>query len=1190
MVHELSDRLDLLDFQRIERGLKISRDELSKVEPAQRSQKVLMETDQTALLAVYEALCCVPFHKNDESLAIDFDFVFESIQTRKILRIGDTLPAMARFLFSSNTCRKRFAEHAWTKMTDMLSPQLFEWVVHDMLRNAMCQAAYPSTSSEDVYSFWHAFKFMLEKMDSTLIRHSLRSMEAQPDIYRLALQHLACRLGGELMEATTEILQTMQQLLLKAPKDFWLAMGTISPATVADQVFQSPGFKMLLNQQEAFTNSDEPPAVTWIGDFIDSVPADGKYEACRKLLDFLLVTAPGNNYPQDSQIGCCRAALKALHSTLATFNSPEFKINPSISLIVISNVMELVYTHRATIMQCADLPRATKAQEDLKTLGVQVIKDALTLDCKAIGSEHAALDSGTPIQRGNRGETQKLWESVLDIFRPGNVQLAMSILPATNTLIGLDELLPTHKKYADKLPKDHVQFNTDYRQLMDNLAKVFQRLSDFDPRDLSQLCSSSATARPLFGALISSDEGVHEATLEIVKATTGQDSKRDAIQSLLETMLSPFLNSITAAVMRVGSKQIFGAVPHMVKVNREILKGLCGNTGVLRTKESFDTQEKNSIIGWWTSQWKSLDSMFINIEAWAPRVNKPTVYMQDFLRDCMEYAEALFNEYTIFASVLNKVVVVGEDNTNVSSSASIKTMLYTVCNNVFGLVGMLRLRDGYLISVITSLMGKLLRSLGEYNLEVDERTSNFIKDACKRDTDRGSKKTNLTSQQKAELQRALEENQGVEIIETPKQTFFKQQGIDAWSRSADGKQHEPKLPSKSSTHETTLSSDRLKSTLGRTKVPQPMSGQSRDAFMENRRKVEEERKRNNIEAIARAKALRAPASTVKGEGSGLKDIGGVAGKDHAPIRNEIMVGSSDEDSDDDEMDETDALVKTGREKSKQVAEYDRLRQLQMQASVGPVKKTKIQRSAKDLRARVEPNMDRLYLEILNWDIFHLEDTPPSNNECRKIDNKYLDLDLYKSTFTPLLIMEVWRSLATARDENNFKAIETKVLNRLSVDKFMEVSTTMPMSNNRDLKMSERDIVLLGKSPDPMKNPREPHCLARVDRTTRKRDMIEVTYRVSRDVHPSFLSSLVPNGKIFAVKIADMTTTQREYAALSSLEYYDLCNEVLEAKPSPIQKYSDDKINSISAKYSLNKGQAQAILSAKDNDGFTLIQG
>jgi senataxin len=356
-------------------------------------------------------------------------------------------------------------------------------------------------------------------------------------------------------------------------------------------------------------------------------------------------------------------------------------------------------------------------------------------------------------------------------------------------------------------------------------------------------------------------------------------------------------------------------------------------------------------------------------------------------------------------------------------------------------------------------------------------------------------------------------------------------------------------------------------------------------FKEKRRQAEEEKKRSKEEAVARIKT-----ALVRGEGSGLQGIGGIIGKDHTPVRSEIMVGSSDEDSDDDDdEDGISALVMKGS--SKIVAEYEESkRRALLKQSQGPVRKTKIQRSAKDLRARVEPNMDRLYLEILNWDLFHPGDTPPSNNECRRIDNSYLDLDLYKRTFGPLLISEVWRSLVTAKDENNFKAIEIKVLNRLSVDKFMEVSTSMPMTANRELKMAERDIVLLSKGKDPLNDRQEPHCLARVDRATKKKDVIEITYRVSRDINPALLQCFAPNGKIFALKIADMTTTQREFAALSSLEYYDLCSEVLEAKPSPIQKYSDDKISSISGKYSLNRGQSQAILSANDNDGFTLIQG
>ena len=172
-----------------------------------------------------------------------------------------------------------------------------------------------------------------------------------------------------------------------------------------------------------------------------------------------------------------------------------------------------------------------------------------------------------------------------DIFRPGNMELAKSILPATSTLIGLDELHPEAKKRP--LPKDHIQFNKDLHELMDNIARIFERLSDFSASDLMKMHMDPVTSRPLFAALISADEGISQAAVEVVKAATGQSGKRDAIQSMMESAFIPFLNSITYAVIRTCKAQTFGPIPFMVKTGREILKALCGNTGILRTRSTF---------------------------------------------------------------------------------------------------------------------------------------------------------------------------------------------------------------------------------------------------------------------------------------------------------------------------------------------------------------------------------------------------------------------------------------------------------------------------------------------------------------------------------------------------------------------------------------------------------------------------
>ncbi|KAG4219046.1 hypothetical protein PC116_g32474 [Phytophthora cactorum] len=84
--------------------------------------------------------------------------------------------------------------------------------------------------------------------------------------------------------------------------------------------------------------------------------------------------------------------------------------------------------------------------------------------------------------------------------------------------------------------------------------------------------------------------------------------------------------------------------------------------------------------------------------------------------------------------------------------------------------------------------------------------------------------------------------------------------------------------------------------------------------------------------------------------------------------------------------------------------------------------------------------------------------------------------------------------------------------------------------------------------------------------------------------------MMPQAEFYAVKITNMTTIEREYASLESLQYYDLMPEVLEAKPSPMLKFSQEAIDQVMQNYQLNPGQAKAILNAKENDAFTLVQG
>ncbi|MBE3043898.1 hypothetical protein IMZ48_15250, partial [Candidatus Bathyarchaeota archaeon] len=196
---------------------------------------------------------------------------------------------------------------------------------------------------------------------------------------------------------------------------------------------------------------------------------------------------------------------------------------------------------------------------------------------------------------------------------------------------------------------------------------------------------------------------------------------------------------------------------------------------------------------------------------------------------------------------------------------------------------------------------------------------------------------------------------------------------------------------------------------------------------------------------------------------------------------------------------------------------------------------------------------------------------------------------YRNTFHPLLLHEAWRSFVTDMGECTNKPFGMKVATRMTVDGFLQVTSIMPLPDTKVRPAGEGDIVIVSKSEDPRKDRDAPHCLARIHKARFKRGSLEIEYRVSpksRDI----VQELMPGKTLHVLKITNMVTVEREYATLLGLQHYDLLQEVLQAKPSPILKYSDQAVKECMAVYQLNQAQSQAVLGARDNDGFTLIQG
>jgi senataxin len=295
--------------------------------------------------------------------------------------------------------------------------------------------------------------------------------------------------------------------------------------------------------------------------------------------------------------------------------------------------------------------------------------------------------------------------------------------------------------------------------------------------------------------------------------------------------------------------------------------------------------------------------------------------------------------------------------------------------------------------------------------------------------------------------------------------------------------------------------------------------------------------------------------------------------------------SSDESSDDEDGDIDEDLFGIKKSKMKAGPKTNIVNEVKIQM---PVKKKRVVRSAKDMRARLAPDLTTLHRTILGWDYFHEGDFPPKSRPemYSKVLSTFRTPNDYQSTFEPLLTLEAWQGFVKAREENQAKPYEVRITSRASVDAFQEVGSTMTHVENKEVFISEGDIILLSQSKSPSAD--EPTCLARVFRVKRKQQHIEVSYRV---VPGNPLSAaLQPNNTLLGTKLQSITPLEREYGALKGLQYYDLCDEIIRAKPSPILPYKDNQIQPLISNYNVNNAQAKAIKSAIDNDAFTLIQG
>ncbi|RMY05333.1 hypothetical protein D0867_10062, partial [Hortaea werneckii] len=1215
---------DDMNISRIASGLKSMTENLLDLPPDQRS---IATAGDEGMYALFESLHCIPFLRDENLLREHLDQPFKMVQSKKKLKIPAYAPGMAAFLFSHEELRSSWAYRNMNSIKRPLTGPEFEYGVKPFLESSMHRVNVLSLEMDFLPTFWRGVHQILSKMTKEVLSAHIRSLE--PNLYTLAMEHWQLDASHFAdMTACYTILLTL------SPADFWDAMGGINGQHVVENILRSPVLQRLLRETREEVPLHLEEKLSWVLPFMKSMKPANLVPPTRAMLDQLLKEFQDENkgYSRYAKRICWSIGLQAL---LCALQRARTSLRGDTVVVHLVEIVSKDHIHN--LMQELDgIEKKTELQVDeQEQLVLDIIENTLALDIQTLSQARQVILTTKELESNDAVGLSSLqtWKTAIRSMKSGHASLPTSIVSGIDGLLHLEKFTPRQMQAA----RQHTEkWNHGYDRLLALVGhELLDRLEAFSAEQLVELYQEQKAARGLVNMLFSGEGQIHQSTLSVFKNLSGEDNRRDCLMHLVKAFFSTTLTAVANAQSVIAKHHVFAPCSTFIKISTDILSCLCdSNDGVLRSKTISEEADIKALELFWEITWTALETIFRQTEPWS-NLGYDKTMMQDFCRETMDFADFVFDQYSIIAHTLTSA----RSAQGLKGGKEVGKALLKFPTEAFtNIIRWLRLRDEYLITRAVGLTAKILVRLQEVGIEIDAKAAQYIEDVVTSSEKNAKIKTKLTMNQKAELQRALEKHLGesIEITESRPvaSAQAKKQGtlagwassssgrstpvegakpakrpgtidVDAWSAKSDADREKRRLAQEHDKAYADLiggaskGSEAFKQMQAGRKLPlsKPMPATQKAAqrqqddhkgFLTKRKMEKEAAEKRKAEELAKQKL---------GAGSGVAGLGDM-GKDHSVKGQGVCVDSdeseSDDDDDDDEAKQLNDELFGDTSKTKKIVrpnvDPNGAVGLKPEVKKGPTKIQRTQRNARDMRARLAPDLQPLHKVILKWDFFHDGDYPPGAQPhiFRPVANAFTDPISYQDTFEPLLTLEAWQGMVRAREENTAKPYEIKVLNRSNVDNFIEFSTVVGQAENREMQLGEGDIVLLSKARKPADDGSAPHALARIAKMKRVKQQLEVVYQLMPQT--SLAPGLTVNAVVYGLKLQSIVPLEREYGALQALQYYDLCNQIVKAAPSKRINFSEKQIAGAQDTWNVNRAQAEAICAAQENEGFSLIQG
>ncbi|GAA5907060.1 DNA/RNA helicase SEN1 [Sporobolomyces salmoneus] len=1103
--------------------------------------------------------------------------------------------------------------------------------------------------TEGKKEFWQGMAACLRVLSKEAIRENLLnrtpSTAARLDVVKQVAGHLNDSQDAE-SDYLAQVCICLKILLDKLGSHFWPSDDDSYPETVLHNILGNPVYQTTLMEDPLLSapssNPLDTPWLDWIPSYLLSVAHSPSLftDALALIASTFLDSLQQLRFDPSSRTRAIQTALAILSDVFISTASS------SSSSSLISNDIEIIpstprYPHATSATKVLDLhasflsqlafstsfagPEWSQASSAAKLFLAGLLKKDSVVISKGIISlslfsqEHHEREkkekrrlqkvaAGDP-QAKAEAEPPKLvapkpityskaiWNRVYETIKDDDARAVNILLQALVPILPYEKLTSRTWAVKDLVRTQMKAINDALATARDPFVTLLMSFADERVDQLLDFLSQPGAVSSTIVLLFSPVASVHNTAQGLVKQAFDVPTRRDVFYHLAARFPDGTLQGLALAIQSFRTcarnlPEACGMAKRLVRCLSDVIDVFCDTTdGLLRNPEYVargkDFKLQGKLLKLWELMGDALALLFRKTPDWALFFENEE--MTEWMRDAILFGVDMLDQIRVFETIISGKPL---DRSSVTTDSPAKSlavtskesknaasMILSLANPLEELLAWLRLNDQDLLLNAFNLVRRMLGRFTRSGLELRESIVARLKKLTVKNSATSAEKrsTILRDDQLLELREALEAN-------TVKGEARIQRGKDKVKLgtieidSDDDKQR----PSSSSTAKSVRVKSSVNVTSGpiQSKLPFPsLPGRPPPSS-----------------SATKSKPKPKPAAPVRPKG--------VPWTTYSLSKKPESDSSESESSEDEDekragkkltglallaKDQKPAIKKTERRTIKMLDEVSSgsgRQGARAQAIGRPGIRKEDQQAARAARLRAAQDLSRLHRQILQWDPACDADEPPDVNHRSKLPGSFRNAQDYFAAFEPLLLTECWEQVRQAKIEatQEGQALFTVIAGRQSVDDFVDVFCTIEHGQMRDrIYFGDSDLVWLRQG--------QRQIFAKIQAVSRKRDFFELTLRchLGKDVHDAG-SGLGARTRWELLKLANLSTVHREYAALQALEWLDLCPEILNPRSPPTLDLDSRLIQSTMNACKVNEPQARAIQGSLRTDGFSLIQG